>query len=412
MPPFPDIVSDDMASQQLAGTAVPELSGALKRPQASLAAEPFFDARNVPFQQRFFSLPSAITLPCQKPFTLIYSLLLPYNYSAFHEPQVYNAMALPRLTRGDYTVALICPMAHELAPLGEMLDQNHQPLQTIRDQNSYKLGSMAGHNVVIATMPGTGTHKAATVATQLLNDFPSIRFGLLVGIGGGIPSANVDIRLGDVVVSTPTGGFGGVVQLDRGKNLSDGKFMRTGSLAKPPPVLSAHVAQLSGTHEARGNQIKTFLSKLNPYMKTGGYTYQGSQQDLLFWANYTHPDEGTCEKCDPTKLKERHPRDDGDIPKIHYGTIGSSNSVIKDGEFRDKLRKELGIICVEMEAAGLMDDFPCLVIRGICDYADTHKNDRWQRYAAATAAAYAKELLSTIPSADMVTAPVAIQGGM
>jgi nucleoside phosphorylase len=50
-----------------------------------------------------------------------------------------------------------------------------------------------------------------------------------------------------------------------------------------------------------------------------------------------------------------------------------------------------------MEAAGLMDTFPCLVIRGICDYADSHKNGKWQPYAAATAAAYAKELLITIP---------------
>ena len=320
-------------------------------------------------------------------------------------------MDLPRLTRGEYTVALICPMGHEFAPLMAMLDQKHQSLQTIRDQNSYTLGSMAGHNVVIATMPETGTHKAATVATQLLNDFPSIRFGLLVGIGGGIPTVNVDIRLGDVVVSKPTGNFGGVVQFDRGKTLSDGKFMRTGSLGKPPSVLSAHVSQLSEMQEADGNQIKKYLSKLNPRMKKRGYTYQGLQQDLLFPTNYTHPDEKTCEKCDPTKLVKRHPRDDDDIPKIHYGTIGSSNSVIKDGEFRNKLRKELGIICVEMEAAGLMDDFPCLVIRGICDYADTHKNDRWQRYAAATAAAYAKELLSTIPSTEIATSPVAIQDG-
>lgn len=60
------------------------------------------------------------------------------------------------------------------------------------------------------------------------------------------------------------------------------------------------------------------------------------------------------------------------------------------------------IICVEMEAAGLMDSFPCLVIRGICDYADSHKNKKWQPYAAATAAAYMKELLSVIPVKDMV----------
>jgi hypothetical protein len=81
--------------------------------------------------------------------------------------------------------------------------------------------------------------------------------------------------------------------------------------------------------------------------------------------------------------------------------------VIKDGALRDRLRKDLGILCVDMEAAGLMNEFPCLVIRGICDYADSHKNKRWQPYAAATAAAYAKELLSIILAQEVVAAPKA-----
>ena len=89
-------------------------------------------------------------------------------------------------------------------------------------------------------------------------------------------------------------------------------------------------------------------------------------------------------------------------PRIHYGTIGSSKTVVKDSDTREQLKKDLGLLCVEMEAAGLIDHFPCLVIRGICDYADSHKNKRWQPYAAATAAAYAKELLSIIPAQEIV----------
>lgn len=65
--------------------------------------------------------------------------------------------------------------------------------------------------------------------------------------------------------------------------------------------------------------------------------------------------------------------------------------------FRDCIAKELGVICFEMEAAGLMDILPCLPIRGICDYSDSHKAKEWQRYAAGTAAAYARELLEGIP---------------
>jgi len=88
-------------------------------------------------------------------------------------------------------------------------------------------------------------------------------------------------------------------------------------------------------------------------------------------------------------------------PRIHYGLIASGNSVIKATDKLHQLQQLLAgsgeILCVEMEAAGLMNDFKCIVIRGISDYADSHKNDGWQPYAAAAAAAYAKELLSVIP---------------
>src|SRR3954447_10782956 len=76
---------------------------------------------------------------------------------------------------------------------------------------------------------------------------------------------------------------------------------------------------------------------------------------------------------------------------------------MRDGATRDSVSSEFGsVLCFEMEAAGLMNNFPCIVIRGICDYADSHKNKRWQAYAAGTAAAYAKELLSVITAADVM----------
>jgi nucleoside phosphorylase len=81
---------------------------------------------------------------------------------------------------------------------------------------------------------------------------------------------------------------------------------------------------------------------------------------------------------------------------VHYGVIASGNELIKNAAERDRLGEALGAKCVEMEAAGLMNEFPCIVIRGICDYADAHKNDVWQKYAATTAAAFAKELLLVV----------------
>jgi nucleoside phosphorylase len=317
---------------------------------------------------------------------------------------------LPRLTHDDYTVACICSMGVELAPVMAMLDVEHDKLPTSRDQNSYMLGRMGAHNVVIAVMPEIGTNKAATVATQLLNDFKMIRFGLLVGIGGGIPGDDQDdIRLGDVVVSKPTATFGGVVQFDIGKALPIGQFKRTGALTKPPAVLMANVQMLEAKQRIFGNQISKHLSEMLksfPYMEEE-YVSPGPEHDQLFEATYDHKGGKTCRSCDPSRVVERDLRKNS-APRIHYGTIGSANEVIKDSVTRDRLRKDLGILCVEMEAAGLMDEFSCLVIRGICDYADSHKNKRWQPYAAATAAAYAKELLSIIPVQEIAVTTRAV----
>ena len=309
---------------------------------------------------------------------------------------------LRRLTHDDYTIACICPMGVELAPLEAMLDEMHQSLPTSRGKNSYTLGRMGAHNVVIAVMPEIGNNSAAMVATQLLNDFTSIKFGFLVGIGGGIPGDEDDIRLGDIVVSKPTATFGGVVQFDRGKIHPNGQFERTGILKKPPAVLMANLQRLEAQHRRIGNQISKYLSEMRkrfPNMEDE-YVYPGMENDQLFEARYIHNSGKTCQQCDQSKAIKRAPRKNS-APRIHYGTIGSANEVIKDSETRDKLRKDLGILCVEMEAAGLLDELSCLVIRGICDYADSHKNKWWQPYAAATAAAYAKELLSIIPAQEI-----------
>lgn len=307
----------------------------------------------------------------------------------------------------DYTVALVCALPLEMAAAKGMLDQIHPSLseQAPADHNSYILGRVQAHNVVIACLPVGiyGTTSAATVAKDLLRTFKSIRFGLMVGIGGGAPSPKRDIRLGDIVVSQPSGVTGGVIQYDRGKTGQEGHFERTGSLNTPPQVLLTALARLQADHLTGDCRIPQFLSGLiNRYPKMKkGFTFQGEPNDCLFQAEYEHvgPDSG-CEQCDRTHAVHRDARDDTD-PVVHYGNIGSGNQVIKDATTRDRLSRDLDVLCFEMEAAGLMQDFPCLVIRGICDYADSHKTKAWQGYAAAVAAAFAKELLSVI-AADRV----------
>ncbi|PLB44505.1 Pfs domain protein, partial [Aspergillus steynii IBT 23096] len=300
------------------------------------------------------------------------------------------------LSYTDYTVGWICALPLEMAASRAMMDVVHEELPAKpNDHNAYAFGQIGPHNVVIACLPKGeyGIASAATVAMQMRYSFHAIRFGLLVGIGGGIPSESYDVRLGDVVVSKPTGIYGGVIQYDYGKAYS-GHFEHTGTMNRPPQVLLTALAKLEASHEMQRSKISCLLadmSQRNPFME-GRFARPGPS-DHLFSIDYIHDASAqSCDQCDLARTVKRPARIHRD-PVIHYGLIASGNQVVKDSWLRDQLRQKFGALCVEMEAAGLMNNFPCMVIRGICDYADSHKNKDWQRFAAGVAAAYTKELL-------------------
>lgn len=308
-----------------------------------------------------------------------------------------------QLCHEDYTVGWVCALPVELAAAQEMLDEKHCNLKrklADNDENLYVLGSIGSHHVAIVCLPAgqIGNNLAATVATQMRATFKRIRFGLIVGIGGGVPSAEADIRLGDVVVSQPRGTLAGVVQYDIGKKTLCG-FERIGLLNSPPQILLAAVAQVRANELCSRSKLLEHISKLEGIAK---FQRCKAGPDILFQARYDHEAGQTCSGCDPHRQEARPLRDSGEEVVVHYGTIASGNQVMRSATERDKASAELGgVLCFEMEAAGLMNSFPCLVIRGICDYADSHKNKLWQAYAAGTAAAYAKELLSVIPPAEV-----------
>lgn len=300
------------------------------------------------------------------------------------------------LTYDDYTIGWICAIPVELAASMTMMDEKHPSLpQQPHDPNSYILGRVGTHNVVMACLPAgyMGTTSAAIVAAHMRERFRKIRFGLMVGIGGGVPTKN-DVRLGDIVIGKPGTISGGVTQYDFGKSLQGGVFIRTGSLNAPPQVLLGALSTFQANHILANKKLAQYLSEI-PEEDKPTFAHPGVDEDQLFEADYVHVGGETCKNC--SKTKHRDPRSSSH-PVIHYGNIGSANLVVKDSAYRDRLASEYDVLCVEMESAGLMNNFPCLVIRGICDYADSHKNKKWQPYAAAAAAACAKEFLSIIPS--------------
>ncbi|KAF5845063.1 hypothetical protein GGP41_001164 [Bipolaris sorokiniana] len=305
--------------------------------------------------------------------------------------------------REEYTVGWVCALPIESAAARSMLDEKYytpDPKPGEKWDDIYFTGSIAGHNVVIACLPGrTGTNSAATLATRMQAKFQGIRFGLMVGIGGGVPGGQADIRLGDVVVSAPQKTFGGVVQYDMGKTTPT-DIIRTGSLDSPPQILLSAAGALESDALIGESKLLNILSKTQhiPSLRRCE-----SSTDVLYDASYNHGNDPTCENCRSDKQVVRSQRRRGEEVVVHHRTIASGNQVMKSAAERDKISQNLGgVLCFEMEAAGLMNSFPCLVIRGISDYSDSHKNDQWHGYAAATAAAYAKELLSRIPPAHVM----------
>lgn len=144
------------------------------------------------------------------------------------------------------------------------------------------------------------------------------------------------------------------------------------------------------------SKIVSDVLKRNPDMNTR-FSPPTRTTDYLFEPSYHHADnDSDCEKCDKKYLVKRQPRFMETI-YVHYGLIAFGDQVMKDSVTRDRLAQKHGVLCFEMEAAGLMNELPTLVIRGICDYRDSHKQKQWQGYAALTAAAYGKLLLAVMP---------------
>ncbi|KAJ5782529.1 hypothetical protein N7457_004303 [Penicillium paradoxum] len=308
----------------------------------------------------------------------------------------------------NYTVGWICAITPEYVAAQAFLDEEHEGPEYLppHNKNDYTLGRIGRHNVVLSVLPlgSYGTASAGRVAEDMLHSFPNVRVGLMVGIGGGAPSLNHDIRLGDLVVSIPSNGRGGVIQYDFGKTIQGRCFQPTGFLDQPPAVLRAAVNGLRAQYESEGHRLENAVNAVlekKPRLRRK-YMRPDQESDRLYRSHIVHPPESVSicaldcsDDCNSLVLRNPRPKDE-DNPAIHYGLIASANQLMKDAVIRDKLATENDVLCFEMEAAGLMNHFPCLIIRGICDYSDSHKNKEWQGYAAMVAAAYAKDLLCRI----------------
>jgi nucleoside phosphorylase len=298
----------------------------------------------------------------------------------------------------DYTVAWIATLPLEMAAARMMLDETHDWLPTrCESKMQFIRGSIENHNIVVVCLGRFGDPPLDVAVAELRRYFPCIQLGLSVGIGGGIPTRNADIRLGDVVVGTSH------IDLDFGRRF-DGKFRAQVRRAEvdraQSQAVDAALANVKANHKIGHRAFTRYLSSIVHGAPDRVFSHP-DEEDCLFAAAYTHVSSlSSCDICDKSHTVSRVARQHAE-PVVHYGRIASSNRVLKDAITRYMLAyefaDELAVFCADMEATGLTELFPSLVIRGICDYANSHKNKNWKGYAAAAAAAHTKELLLAIP---------------
>lgn len=347
---------------------------------------------NIPYKSFVFLITAVLI-------TIVVSMTVQEHNSS--EDSGSDEPNLKEIPPESITVAIFCALTQEVVAVRYSLDEEYicRPRANGQIKYVYSFGRIGEHNVVIARPPQMGTVSAAQCATAVSQHFPNVRFALMAGIGAGIPRLpKRDIRLGDIAVSIPTDGHPGVIQYDFGKHEGQ-EFVLKGCLDKPPFILISADGKLEEDEMMDKRPLRKILRKLT---KAPGFARPGSD-DILFDPDFGHINKGgDCSECEASSEKEivLRPSRAHQRPIVHRGLILSGN--VKHPEAREHLRRGYNdAICFEMEAAGIMDEIPCLVVRGICDYADTHMQDGWHRYAAAVAAAYCKALLLKTNKPDL-----------
>jgi nucleoside phosphorylase len=159
-----------------------------------------------------------------------------------------------------------------------------------------------------------------------------------------------------------------------GKVIQGQGFQQNGFLNKPPTFLSTAVSGLKSQYAADGHEIVETIEQILEKRKRLKKTHKrpDSSTDKLYISTKVHGDQkkgcdAICgdEECDLIQRPERNVEEGDDDPVIFYGLIASADKVMKNASTRDLLAKEEDVLCFEMEAAGLMNHFPCLVVRGM-----------------------------------------------
>ncbi|KAH8690066.1 hypothetical protein BGW36DRAFT_401502 [Talaromyces proteolyticus] len=306
--------------------------------------------------------------------------------------------------QADFTVAIFFSVLFDGFCEDSTLHQNAPG-----DSNTYTLGRMVH-------LPGMGKSVASQAASSIRSTYPNIK------LAWWSEFVAAEILLGDIVVSD------GIVQHDFGRRVP-GAFLRktsvTDGLGRPNVAIRGFLSKIKTTLAQKriGSKMEKYLEAINQTLGNDAARYPGVEHDELFQSTYRHKHQDpvaciscthstnktvcdevfdlTCHqlKCNKEKLVQRERLQTAftlghtPSPTIHLGLIASGDTVMKSGQDRDLIATQDIVNAFEMEGVGVWDSLPCLVVKVVCDYADSHKNKIWQPYAAATGAACMKALL-------------------
>ncbi|KAL3455277.1 hypothetical protein BJX64DRAFT_295203 [Aspergillus heterothallicus] len=329
-------------------------------------------------------------------------------------------MSGPSRPRGrrDFEIAIICALGLESDAVEILFDHFWEGSfgTAPGDTNSYRTGVIGNHNVVLAYMPQMGKGPAATVSAHLRSSFENINLALIVGVCGGVPEGNHgSIFLGDVVVSES------IANYDYGRQFPNG-FVSKEPAWTPNFKISSFIRLLRGWKGRRDLQRRTHYHRDTLRGKLKMYDHPRVHTDRLFKPYYRHKhyppqncldcnadqpckeaQESTCDElhCSVAECVVRSRptgrsldrRSTDVVSNIHFGSVASGDTVMKSGEDRDRTASQHSAIAFEMEGAGVHPNLQCMVVKGVCDYADSHKDKLWQPFAAGSAAACVKAIL-------------------
>lgn len=331
--------------------------------------------------------------------------------------------------RTDFAIAIICALPLEAEAVEALFDEGYDQRGEFYgkqrgDANTYVNGRIGQHDVVLCYMPGMGKGRAASVASSLLVSYPEIELALVVGICGGAPPPPKyqEIFLGDVIISDS------VIEYDFGRQYPGG-FQRKTGLKDTLGRLSREIRTLLNSlrvENARRHLQNQTQQHLHVLQQRGPKWSHPRASDVLFESRYRHKHyrhaspagcscfgsdsfDQFCEEalgtdcddlgCDQGQQVQCQEISEAAGTSIYIGPVTSANTVMKSGQHRDEIVRNEKVIGFKMEGAGVWDNIPCIIIKGVCDYADSHKSKVWQAYAAATGASAAKALLeSWIPT--------------